>query len=83
MIGIRRVNERENDWLLSWFETLIVTNWDMIDWEEEVYIIPVVELRVNPIGRDPDEIENDRWSPSTEGVRENVSLIDRTYEDWE
>ena len=34
-----------------------------------------------PTGRDPDEIENESSSPSTEGVVENGSFFDRTYED--
>ena len=33
-------------------------------------MIPVVELRDRPIGRDPEMIENDSSSPSTEGVIE-------------
>ena len=39
---------------------------------------PVEVLRDNPIGRDPDEIENESSSPSTVGITENDSSIDRT-----
>ena len=41
-------------------------------------IIPFEGLRFNPIGRDPDDIENDRLSPLIEGVIENGSFFVRT-----
>ena len=41
-------------------------------------MIPVVELRDRPIGRDPDEIENESSSPSTVGEIENDSFFGRT-----
>ena len=72
------VNERENDWSLTSLNASIVTDWDMMDWEGIPYIIPVVELRDKPIGRDPEMIENDSWSPSTVGATENEPLIGRT-----
>ena len=76
----RTVNERENDLsLLTSFDTLIVTDWDMMNWEGIPDIIPVVELRDKPVGRDPDEVENDKSSPSIEGEIENGSFLDRTY----
>ena len=78
----RTVNERENDLsLLTSFDTLIVTDWDMMNWEGIPDIIPVVELRDKPVGRDPDMIENESWSPSTVGEIENDSPIDRNNED--
>ena len=77
-IGVRIVNERENDWSLTSLNALIVTDWDDTNWEEIPYIIPVVELRDKPIGRDPEMIENDSWSPSTVGATENEPLIGRT-----
>ena len=61
----------ENDWSLSSFDTLIVTNRDETDWDGIPDIKPVVGLSDRPIGRDPDEIENERSSPSTLGVIEN------------
>ena len=72
------VNERENDWSLTWFEALIVINWEESNWEGDPEMIPVVELRDRPIGRDPEMIENDSSSPSTEGVIETGSSLDRT-----
>ena len=72
------VNERENDWSLTSLNASIVTDWDMMDWEGIPYIIPVVELRDRPIGRDPEMIENDSSSPSTEGVIETGWSLDRT-----
>ncbi len=39
---------------------------------------PVEVLRDNPIGRDPDEIENESSSPSTVGEIENDSFFGRT-----
>ena len=76
----RTVNERENDLsLLTSFDTLIVTDWDMMNWEGIPDIIPVVELRDKPVGRDPDMIENESWSPSTVGEIENGSFLFRTY----
>ena len=77
------VNERENDWSLTSLNALIVTDWDDTNWEEIPYIIPVVELRDKPIGRDPEMIENDSWSPSTVGTIENDSSFVRANEDWE
>ena len=64
------VNERENDWSLTSLNALIVTDWDDIDWEGIPDIIPVVELRDRPIGRDPDVIEKESWSPLTVGMIE-------------
>ena len=77
------VNERENDWSLTSLNASIVTDWDMMDWEGIPYIIPVVELRDKPIGRDPEMIENDSSSPSTVGTIENDSSFVRANEDWE
>ena len=76
------VNERENDWSLTSLNALIVTDWDDTDWEGIPDMIPVDELRDRPIGRDPDMIENESWSPLTEGVIENGWYFDRTYDDW-
>ena len=72
------VNERENDWSLTSLNALIVTDWDDIDWEGVPEIIPVVELRDSPIGRDPAMIENERSSPLTVGMIETGSSLDRT-----
>ena len=72
------VNERENDWSLTSLNALIVTDWDNTDWEGDPEMIPVVELRDRPIGRDPDMIENDRSSPLIEGVIENGWFFDIT-----
>ena len=80
----RTVNERENDLsLLTSLNALIVTDWDMMNWEGIPDIIPVVELRDKPVGRDPDEIENDKSSPMTVGEIENGSSLDRIYKAWE
>ena len=72
------VNERENDWSLTSLNALIVTDWDNTDWEGDPEMIPVVELRDRPIGRDPEMIENDSSSPSTEGVIETGWSLERT-----
>ena len=72
------VNERENDWSLTSLNALIVINWDDTVWEGIPEMIPVVELRDRPIGRDPEMIENDSSSPSTVGATENEPLIGRT-----
>ena len=71
------------NWLLTSLNASIVTDWDMMDWEGIPYIIPVVELRDRPIGRDPEMIENDSSSPSTVGTIENDSSFVRANEDWE
>ena len=83
MIGVRMVNVIVLNWLLTSLNASIVTDWDMMDWEGIPYIIPVVELRDKPIGRDPEMIENDSWSPSTVGTIENDSSFVRANEDWE
>ena len=77
-IGVRIVNERENDWSLTSLNALIVINWDDTVWEGIPEMIPVVELRDRPVGRDPEMIENDSSSPSTVGATENEPLIGRT-----
>ena len=41
-------------------------------------MIPVDELIDRPIGRDPDETENESWSPLTVGMIETGSSLDRT-----
>ena len=76
------VNERENDWSLTWFEALIVTDCDKTDWEGDPDIIPVDGLRFNPIGSDPDDTENDILSPLIEGVIENDSYLVNANDDW-
>ena len=81
MIGVRMVNVIVLNWLLTSLNASIVTDWDDTNWEGIPYIIPVVELRDRPIGRDPEMIENDSSSPSTEGETENGLFFDRTYED--
>ena len=73
----------EIDRLLTWFDALILTDWDNTDWEGMPEIVPLDELRDSPVGRDPDMIENEGWSPLTVGEIENDSFLDRTYEDWE
>ena len=72
------VNERENNWSLTSLNALIVTDWEDTDWEGIPEIIPVDWLINSPIGSDPDETVNDRSSPSTVGVIENRSSLDRT-----
>ena len=72
------VNERENDWSLTWLNALIVTDWDDTDWEGVPDIIPVDWLIDRPIGSDPEVIENESWSPLTIGVIENGWYFDRT-----
>ena len=42
---------------------------------------PFDGLRFNPLGSDPDETMNEISSPLTEGVTENGSPFDRTYDD--
>ena len=76
------VNERENDWSLTSLNALIVTDWDDTDWEGVPDIIPFVELIDRPIGRDPDETENESSSPLIVGMIETGSSLDRTYDDW-
>ena len=66
------------NWLLTSLNASIVTDWDDTNWEGIPYIIPVVELRDRPIGRDPDEIENESWSPLIVGMIETGSSLDRT-----
>ena len=77
-MGVRIVNVIVLNWLLTSLNALIVTDWDDTNWEGIPYIIPVVELRDRPIGRDPEMIENDSSSPSTVGATENEPLIGRT-----
>ena len=71
------MNERENDWLLSSFDALIVIDCNRMDWKGKPDITPVDWLRVIPIGSDPDMIENNRLSPLTVEEIENDSFTDR------
>ena len=74
----RMVNVRENDRsLLTSFEALIVTDWDKTNSEGVPDIVPFEGLKDKPLGRDPDEIENDKSSPSIEGVIETGLSFDR------
>ena len=82
-MGVRMVNVIVLNWLLTSLNASIVTDWDDTNWEGIPYIIPVVELRDKPIGRDPEMIENDSSSPSTVGTIENDSSFVRANEDWE
>ena len=77
-MGVRMVNVIVLNWLLTSLNASIVTDWDDTNWEGIPYIIPVVELRDKPIGRDPEMIENDSSSPSTEGVIETGWSLERT-----
>ena len=83
MIGVRMVNVIVLNWLLTSLNASIVTDWDDTNWEGIPYIIPVVELRDRPIGRDPEMIENDSSSPLIVGTIENDSSFVRANEDWE
>ena len=76
------VNERENDWSLTWLNALIVTEWDITNWDGDPEITPVDGFRDRPIGSDPDVIENDKPSPVMEGVTENELFFAKTKEDW-
>ena len=75
----RTVNERGKVWLLTSLNAMIVTDWDDTDWEGIPEMTPVEGLRDKPVGRDPDEVENDKSSPLIEGEIENGSFLDRTY----
>ena len=66
-------------WSLTSLNALIVTDWDMTDWEGVPDIIPLEGLKDRPVGRDPDMIENESSSPSTVGEIENDSPADWTY----
>ena len=79
----RMVKERENDWLFIPFDTLIVIDWEMTNWEGIPEITPVDSLRIKPEGRDPDVIENIKSSPLTIGVTENDSSFAKVYTVWE
>ena len=75
----RTVNERGKVWLLTSLNALIVTDWDMTDWEGVPDIIPLEGLKDRPVGSDPDMIENESSSPLIEGEIENGSYLDRVY----
>ena len=76
---VSTLNERGKVWLLTSLNAMIVTDWDDTDLEGIPDIIPLEELRDKPVGRDPDEVENDKSSPLIEGEIENGSFLDRTY----
>ena len=77
-IGVRTVNERENNWFSNSLDTLIVTDWDDTDWEGVPDIIPFEELSESPTGRDPNVVKNESSSPSTVGEIQNGLFFDRT-----
>ena len=77
-MGVRMVIMIATDWSLTSLNALIVIDWDDTDWEGVPDMIPVVELRDRPIGRDPEMIENDSSSPLTIGMIENELFFDRT-----
>ena len=65
------MNASEIVWLLTLFDALIVTDWDTTNWEGVPDMTPFDGLKDNPVGRDPDVIENETSSPSTVGMIEN------------
>ena len=71
------VNERENDWSLTWLNALIVTNWDDTNWDGIPDMIPVDGLINRPLGRDPETIVNEESSTLIVGVIENGSFFNR------
>ena len=73
----RTVNERENDWLLTSLNALIVTDWDVTSWEGIPEITPVGRLIDRPLGRDPETIVNEESSTLIVGVIENGSFFNR------
>ena len=68
----------ENDRLLTSFNTVIVIDWDKTDWEGVPEMIPFVGLRVSPVGRDPDDVENEGSNPLIVGVTEKESSTEIT-----
>ena len=76
---VSTVNVSVTDWSLTSLNALIVTDWDMTDWEGVPDIIPLEGLKDRPVGSDPDMIENESSSPSIEGEIENGSYLDRVY----
>ena len=72
-----------NDWLLTSFSALIVTDRDVSNWEGVPEIVPVDELRTRPEGRDPDTTENIAPSPLIRGVTENTCPWAMIYSDCE
>ncbi len=82
MIGVRTVNDILIVWLLTLLKALITTDWDDIyDWGIPE-IIPLYGCSDKPVGNEPDEMENNTCSPSTEGVIENASFFVRVKIDW-
>ena len=75
----RTVNMSMAGWSLTSLNALIVTDWDMTDWEGVPDIIPLEGLKDRPVGSDPDMIENESSSPLIEGEIENGSYLDRVY----
>ena len=82
MIGVRMVNDRVINRSLTSFDALIITDLDIMNWEGIPEMTPFVELRMSPVGSDPDKSENDISSPLTVGVMENDSFFVNTYDDW-
>ena len=76
------VNERTTVSIAVPFTASIVTDWADTDLEGIPEMTPVDESIDNPIGRDPDEIVNERPSPLIEGMIENDSFFVKTYDDW-
>ena len=68
------VNWVDPTWLDAWMVMLVrgIEDRGVPD------MIPVDEWNDRPIGRDPDETENESWSPSTVGMIETGSSLDRT-----
>ena len=73
----RTVNERENDWSLTWLNALIVTEWDITNWDGDPEITPVDGFRDRPIGSDPDVMENKGSDPLIVGEIETDSSFAR------
>ena len=62
----------------TWLDTWMVMFVRGIEDRGVPDMIPVDESNERPVGRDPDETENESWSPLTVGMIETGSSLDRT-----
>ena len=70
-------SERVINRFLTWFDPILLTDWDEAIWIRILENSRLFGFNGKPVGGEPDEIVNDTCSPTTEAVIENTSFFMR------
>lgn len=72
------LNERMVNRFLTWFDPILLTDWDEAIWIRISEISRLFGFNGKPVSGEPDEMVNDTCSPLTEEVIENTSFSSET-----